>query len=330
VGIFAELHKAQPQNARLAALLANAHLANGEPHAAAEALKKADLQSPIRAAYLKLIDAVWADANKARSLGNTLNEAALYADAGWLTLAETRYRELLKDYPDNLALLALALDAEERLGHDVDAIAICQRMLKQKTDFEPILRKLARHHVTRDEHEQAVNAFRRLLVQKPDAFDIKLALATSLCRVGKTPDAIKLYTEIIKELPKHPSAYNNLAWIYVSNPDHIDLAEAERLAVVALELTRPGSARRAAVCDTLAWIYYQAKRYERAVEYGRQAVAGLPGSTEARYHLGMIYLELDQRASAARELTQALALDPTPPQKAEIAAAIDRIRGRKP
>jgi len=326
IAAIAEARKAEADSGGPVTVLACAYLADGQPHEAADVLKKAPMDEAIRAGWLKLADAVWADKAEARALARTLNEAALYGVAGWSRLALPLYLQALKDHPDNLAVLVLALDVNARLGRTLDEMALCRRILKVKVDYEPALRRLAHRHVERGEHGEAIPLFRRILLRNPDALDIRLALGNALVQTQKTKEAIAVYKEIIELAPKHPSAYNNLAWIYATDADYGDLAQAEGLVVKALDITKPGSARRGAVCDTLAWIYHLAKRYERATDYGRQAVEALPGSAQARYHLGMIYLAQDLRASAAHELAQALRLDPNHPRKAEITKTLQRIR----
>jgi tetratricopeptide (TPR) repeat protein len=124
-------------------------------------------------------------------------------------------------------------------------------------------------------------------------------------------------------------AYNNLAWIYATDDILKDMALAEALATKAAALAAADTAAGAAVRDTLAWIYYQTERSDEALRHAQEAVAGMPGSAEARYHLGMIYLKRNLRASAVRELSRALELDPELPQKGEVLAVLDRIRRGK-
>jgi len=327
---FTEARKDNAENPRLASLLANAQLAAAQPAKAIEAIKSVKVQPDLLDAYLKLIDRLKSGGDKARLTANALNQAALYADSNWLTLARERYQKLLNDLPGNLAILHLLADTYERLRDRPNAMATYQRMLEGRPAYEPALRNLARHHLASDEPAKAAQAFRALLKAKPDNIDLRLALATTLQRQKKIQEAIDLYKTIIKDQPSHPIAYNNLAWIYASEQKSKDLKQAEALATKAVDLTSADTAAGAAVRDTLAWIYYLTERYDKAMDLAQRAADGMPGSAEVHYHLGMIYFKRNHRASAARHLTLTLQLDPDFEHKDEVNSALDRIRRGTP
>ena len=337
IAAFTQARKANPDNPRLASLLANAHLAAGQPDKAREAIKSVTVQPALLTAYLELIDKLKAGGEKARLTANALNQAALYADANWLTLARERYERLLKSLPNNLAVLHLLADVYERVRDADNAIATYQRMLAAKPGYGPALRNLARHHLATNHPELAAKVFRQLLKAKPDSIDLKLALATTIQRQKKIDEAIALYKELINKAPAHPIPYNNLAWIYASEPKHKDIKQAEAFATKALGLTTPDTQAGAAIRDTLAWVCYlkaetaqkadeRQQLLEKAMDLAQEAAAGMPGSAEIRYHLGMIYFRRNHRASAARHLTQTLKIDPEFEQKEMVNATLDRIR----
>ncbi len=330
IAAFETARKANPDNPRMASLLANAHLAAGKPDAARQAIRSVKVQPELLNAYLALTDKLAAAGEQARLTANALNQGALYADANWLTLARERYARLLKTLPDNLAVLHLLADVYERLADAANAIATYQRMLAAKPGYEPALRSLARHHLARNEPDQAAKAFTTLLKAKPDSLDLKLALATTLQRQKKIPQAIDLYKEIIKQNPTHPIAYNNLAWIYASEEDHKDIKQAEAFATKAADLTSADTAAGAAVRDTLGWVYYLTERYDKAMDLAQQAAEGMPGSAEIHYHLGMIYFKQNHRASAARHLAKTLQLEPDFEHKDQVNDVLDRIRRGTP
>ncbi|MFW6108171.1 MAG: tetratricopeptide repeat protein [bacterium] len=330
IDAFQKAREANPDNPRMASLLANAHLAAGKPDLARTAIRSVKVQPDLLNAYLALIDKLAGGGQQARLAANALNQAALYADANWLTLARERYQSLLDTLPDNLAVLHLLADVHERLDDPTHAIATYRRMLDARSGYEPALRNLARHYLAKDEPQKAEEAFRTLLGAKPDDLDLKLALATTLQRQDKLDECIDLYKQMIKQNPTHPIAYNNLAWIYASEDKHKDIKQAEAFATKAVDLTSADTAAGAACRDTLAWIYYMDERYDKAMDLAQKAADGMPGSAEIHYHLGMIYFKRNHRASAARHLTKTLQLEPDFEHKDQVNAVLDRIRRGSP
>lgn len=329
IAAFEEARKASPKNARMASLLANAHLAAGKADQAIATIKSVEVRPELLEAYLDLIRKLRTGDDKARLTANALNQAALYADANWLTLARERYLKLLGELPGNLAVLHLLADIHVRLDEIDKAIGVYEQMRAGRAGYEPALRSLARAYIAKKQPAKAVEMFRLLLKAKPDSVDVKLALATTLQQDKKLGEAIDLYKDIIKKA-NHPIAYNNLAWIYASEEAHKDIKQAEAFATKAVDLTSADTAAGSAVRDTLCWIYYLTERYDKALTLAQQASEGMPGNAEVHYHLGMIYLARNHRASAARHLTKCLQIDPGFEHKAKVDDAIERIRSGKP
>jgi len=326
VTAFTEARKSNPANPRLAAFLANAQLAAGQADKARQTLDGVKVEPEIQAAYLKLIDQVKGNPETARLAANSLTQAALYADAGWPTLARERYEKLLDTLPGNLTILHFLADIHERLDDAPKAMDTYRAMLKTEANYEPALRALGRHHLALKQPDKAVEIYTQLNKARPKDLPVRLALATCLQQLKKTDEAIESYKTLIQQEPNSPIAYNNLAWLYASETGK--LKEAEALASKALDLTSPDTAAGAAIRDTLGWIYFLTERYDKALELALQAVEGMPGNAEVHYHLGMIFFKRNLRASAARHLTSALQLDPNYSEKAKINEVLDKIRQR--
>ena len=326
IAAFTEVRKLGGTNPRFAAFLANAQLAAGQATKARETLESVKVEPEIQAAYLKLVDQLKNDPEKARLAANSLTQGALYADAGWPTLARERYEKLLDTLPGNLTVLHFLADIHERLDEPAKAMAVYRDMLKAEPNYEPALRALGRHLLALKQPDKAVEIYTQLNKARPTDLPVKLALATCLQQLKKTDEAIEAYKAIILKEPTNPIAYNNLAWLYASEAGK--LKEAEQLAAKALDLTTPDSAAGAAIRDTLAWIYYLTERYDKALELSLQALDGMPGNPEVHYHAGMIFFKRNLRASAARHLTSALQLDPNYVEKDKINEVLDKIRQR--
>ena len=317
-----------PKNARLASLLANAYVAAGKAAEARKAIDSVDLGAELQGAYRKLIESLSAGGDELRLAANALNQAALYADAAWFTLARDQYERTLKALPGNLAVLHLLAGIHEQMRDRPKCIETYQRMLQASPDYEPALQRLAMLHLADKNLEAAATIYRTLLAKKRDDVGLQLGLAIVLQRQRKTPEAVDLYKRILKQDPNSTIAYNNLAWVYATETK--DLKSAEELITKALALADAESAAGASIRDTAGWIYYLTERYDKALEFLRQAIEGMPGSAEVHYHLGMVYFKRNLRASAVRHLLAALRLEPEFEHKDEINKALDRIRQRKP
>jgi tetratricopeptide (TPR) repeat protein len=326
--VLAEVGKDVPESSRLASFVANAHLALGKADAATKAIESVDLQAELKEAYLDLIQQLRAGDDKSRLIANALSQAALYADANWLTLARERYESLLQDEAvrGNLAILHLLANVYARQGEAEKAIASYEEMIRTRPNYEPALRQIATYHVSNNEPDKAVAIYRKLVQRNPDQIGYLLTLATALHQAGETQEAIRVYKDTIAKSPNNHIAYNNLAWLYAV--DTKQLKEAEALASKAADLQPPDTAAGAAIRDTLGWIYYLMEDYDKALENATVAAEGMPGSAEVHYHLGMIYFRRNLRTSAVRHLTRALQLDPDFEHKAEVDDVIDRIRRR--
>jgi Flp pilus assembly protein TadD len=62
------------------------------------------------------------------------------------------------------------------------------------------------------------------------------------------------------------------------------------------------------VNDTLAWVFYKRNLPSMAVEPLEQSVKANPANPNYHYHLGLVYLQMEQKGKARASLQQALKL----------------------
>jgi len=77
--------------------------------------------------------------------------------------------------------------------------------------------------------------------------------------------AERQYNTIVTDFPELFLGYNQLAWLYASQG--IELDKAQRFAEKANQL-QPGNA---SIMDTLAWIYFQQEKHQKALSYAIKA-----------------------------------------------------------
>jgi Flp pilus assembly protein TadD len=80
------------------------------------------------------------------------------------------------------------------------------------------------------------------------------------------------------------------------------------------------------VLDTLGWIYYKQKRWQRAIVLLQASVQKAPTHPTFQFHLGMAYYQAGERDAAQRALEQALALDSHTPNAQAIRHVLAALR----
>ena len=113
-------------------------------------------------------------------------------------------------------------------------------------------------------------------VPPPPGVNVDLALVYQ--QLGNRRAAIEQYQRAIQADFDSVDVYNNLAYLYAEEGDH--LQEALDLAQLAVDL-----APSHVTYDTLGWVYYQSGRYAEAVEYLSKAADEKPDVAEIQRHL---------------------------------------------
>jgi tetratricopeptide (TPR) repeat protein len=179
---------------------------------------------------------------------------------------------------------------------------------------------LARIDVTRGRFEDAMPRLSSLRERVPasqtrQVAEIERMHALALLQTEDYRGARDAYERLLKVEPDNVEVLNNLAFILAK---HLDDPEA---AVPMAEKARDLAPRSAEVLDTLGWTYYQANRIDEARAVLEQSVQlrPLPANT---YHLGRVYVEMDQPRRARPLLEQAVQLaqaarDPVTAEDAE-------------
>jgi len=113
----------------------------------------------------------------------------------------------------------------------------------------------------------------------------------------------KYFQAALNENSHDPVAANNLAWVYASEGENLDMALS--LATQAKQMAPDLDS----VNDTLGWIQYKKGNYRVSISLGEDAVRKDPQKALYRYHLGMAYNGAGDRNRARTELQKALQLN---------------------
>ena len=162
----------------------------------------------------------------------------------------------------------------------------------------------------------ATKEFLGLVEKDPRSVRAHVMLGLLLHAQRDARGAIEHYERAVELDPQTAaSAANNLAWLYAEQGGNLD--RALELAQVA----RTHLPSDAEPLDTLGWVYMKKGIMSQAEAFTRQAVDLDPKNALYHYHLGVIYAQKGEDASAREALQRTLTLQPGK----EIAQDAERI-----
>lgn len=160
-------------------------------------------------------------------------------------------------------------------------------------------------YVREGRYEEARTILEQGLKQTPDDLNLRMTLAGLLERNGDVEGAIGIYEQILEDNPNVDVAANNLASALT---DHRGDEDSLKRALDLAERFRRSDMPY--YQDTLGWVYHRLGKDDDALPLLEDAVEAMPEFPVFRYHLGMSYLNANQKEKAREELQQALALAP--------------------
>lgn len=172
------------------------------------------------------------------------------------------------------------------------------------------------------DHDGALAVLDRLPPGDPRA---RLQRGLTLDAMGRVPEALAEYEQIVQGERVHPLALNNLAVRLGASPD---------TRPRALELARKAVAlapREPQFHETLGWILHQAGQHEQAIEHMARSVELLPRQAKYRLRLARALVATGQDRRA-RNMARVALLSPSlsEAEAAEARALIQEIEARTP
>lgn len=155
--------------------------------------------------------------------------------------------------------------------------------------------------------------------EAPRSPDVLLRVADLLHLAKRWDDAERRYLKVIELAPKHPTAYNNLAWMTVERKGDASKAVAWARQAVAL------AGRSAAMHDTLGWALRASGDLKGAAISLSEAVKLDTKSARYLYRLGVVQAEQKDVAAARKSLQQALEMDPKLAERDEARRLLDGL-----
>jgi arylsulfatase A-like enzyme/Flp pilus assembly protein TadD len=185
----------------------------------------------------------------------------------------------------------------------VEALALCEEMLRQRPDFGRGYVVLAKIAMEREDFSTAVSALRRALELNPEAVDLHYQLGNALASEGKLEAAIGQFQHALQLDPRHAKA-------------HGALGRALQLTGRVEEAI--GHFRQAVECrpdlpeahNDLGNALAANGQLDEAIDCFRQALSINPDYAEAHYNLGVALASRGRLQEAIDQYREALRVKP--------------------
>ena len=165
---------------------------------------------------------------------------------------------------------------------------------------ESFLYELADYYKLRKEYKKSLKIYEKLINQFPDNERLIFLYASNLDKVNKWKQAKNLFLELLKKNPKDTYTLNYISYKLALRDEDLDYA----LNLIKKALTL--DPENGYFLDTIGWVEFKRKNYEKSVFYLEKASTLLPNSDEVLDHLGDCYLKLNRTNEAIYEWKEAL------------------------
>lgn len=323
-----KLQLTAPADANLLALLAQAQFAAGDTRAALTSYQKLAQVQPaspalqMRLAGLQTVlndrDGALLSVRRALMLQKDSLEAKIVLTGLLLATAQTdealvTARTIQQQHRDLAAGFKLEGDVWMAQNKPQPALKAYQQAFSIEK-IGPLLIKIHQTMLLAGKTADADSRLGAWLKENPEDVDTRRYFASTLLSAKAYPAAIGQYETIVRQVPDHVAALNDLAWAYLQQGDKRALATAERAYKLA-----PGNP---AVLDTLAWILLQQGDTGRALPLLQKAAGLMPDATDIHYHLGMVLIKTGDRKGARAAFERLLGSARDFPNRAEVQAAL--------
>jgi Flp pilus assembly protein TadD len=201
------------------------------------------------------------------------NFGVALARTGKLEEAITHFRKALAANPNSADVQSNLGRALAQAGQVDVAITHFEKALELKPDSAEIHNTLGVTLIGKQRLDEAITHFEKALEVNPRYVEAHQNLGDTLYYLlGKTPEALAHWHEVLRALPNHVVVLNQTARVLATSPEASvrNGAEAVILAERAAQLS---GKREPVILDTLAAAYAEAGRFPEAVETARRALA---------------------------------------------------------
>jgi Tfp pilus assembly protein PilF len=217
-------------------------------------------------------------APRTQTAQQALDLAAEHHNAGRLPEAESLYRQVLRDDPDQpVALHLLGLIAHQR-GDNDGAVELIIKSLALKPDYASAQNNLGQVRQAQGLVDEAIASFEKALAIEPDMADAHNNLGVAYYGIGRLDDAERCFRRVLELAPDYVNAHNNFGSLLLEKGN---LAEAETCFRRAIEL----SPDFAIAIENLGVALLKQGKPADALEYCRRCLELDPDNINARVSL---------------------------------------------
>jgi protein O-GlcNAc transferase len=172
------------------------------------------------------------------TIQDALELALQHHQAGRLGEAETLYRQILAQQPDNVdALHCLGLIAAA-MGRYDRAVELIRQSIAIRPDFPEAIYNLGNTLKDMGQRDDAIAAYRQAISLRPDYVDALNNLGSLLRDASQPDEAIAALQQVLLLDPSHPRVHTNLGNVF-KDTGQLDDAIAEFRQAMALFPNRP-------------------------------------------------------------------------------------------
>lgn len=147
--------------------------------------------------------------------------------------------------------------------------------------------------------DQAVVAYEKALLAKPDAIQIYRAMGDIYRGQSKYAKAIDITRQALRKWPQDGNLYTDISWYYSLNGNHKEAVETAQSAVKLIPDQYMGY-------TNLCRAYNDLQQYQFAVTACNNALRLNPNDGETHFYLGRAYRQLNRTADANRAFDRAV------------------------
>ena len=144
------------------------------------------------------------------TLDNEIDRLCDLFSQGHVAQVLSQATELLKNFPDSVALNIIKGDANTKLHKFDAAIASYAHAIKLKPDFAVSHFNLGVALQDKGDFESALQSYEKAIAIKPDYLSAYYNIAVSFGKIGFLENSVEFFLEAIRLEPYHYSSWNNL------------------------------------------------------------------------------------------------------------------------
>ncbi|MBN1327447.1 MAG: tetratricopeptide repeat protein [Candidatus Cloacimonetes bacterium] len=180
-------------------------------------------------------------------------------------------------------------------------------LLNARTEQEPTVNSfLGLYYYNENSDSLAFNYFRREISENPEPSLQVFIITSILCeKLDLVKDTLPELEKSLILYPDNPEVMNMIAYLIVNNDIYEKFNSAELLLTRAIKI----APENPMIKDSIAWLYYKQGKYQEALQEMTAILETPVEHSEIAYHLGEIYLKLEQPGKAKIYFELALSLD---------------------